>query len=252
MQDGLLRLIWELEHNKNCSACSFVEGVLYGCSACSIVLGPFIVRGWPEKPILMAPGHDRGFGFLKNVAIDPHLTEAKRDYELINVVDAHPEILGIGLDEGAALIVQGNQFEVIGTEMAAIYDNKPHQGGWYYWLNPGDHFDLSKWQKSGQLQGRSFQLSSVYANRQTAFPTRLGLETSFALLATVDSSRLRKIPACWPTSGKKCAFFGAVYTQRPVYLGVGTLKQRDCFSGSILLKIGQSQHRLTHVHPRNS
>jgi cyanophycinase len=122
-------------------------GVVFGSSAGSIILGSFIVRGWPEKPLLMAPGHDRGFGFLRNVAIDPHLTEAKRDYELINVVDAHPDILGIGIDEGAALVVQGNNFEVIGTGKVAIYDNRPHPGAWYYWLNPGDRFDLATWKK---------------------------------------------------------------------------------------------------------
>jgi cyanophycinase len=122
-------------------------GVVFGSSAGSIILGSFIVRGWPEKPLLMAPGHDRGFGFLRNVAIDPHLTEAKRDYELINVVDAHPEILGIGIDEGAALVVQGDSFEVIGTGKAAIYDNQPHPGAWYYWLNAGDRFDLANWKK---------------------------------------------------------------------------------------------------------
>ncbi len=31
-------------------------GVLFGSSAGSIILGSFIVRGWPEKPLLMAPG----------------------------------------------------------------------------------------------------------------------------------------------------------------------------------------------------
>jgi hypothetical protein len=38
----------------------------------------------------MAKGHTRGFGFLKNVAIDPHLFAARREDELVNVVDAHP------------------------------------------------------------------------------------------------------------------------------------------------------------------
>jgi len=123
-------------------------GVVFGSSAGSIILGSFIVRGWPEKPLLMAPGHDRGFGFLKNVAIDPHLKEAKRDYELINVAYAHPDILGIGIDEGAALVVQGNRFEIIGTGKVAIYDNQPHPGAWYYWLNPGDRFDLANWKKT--------------------------------------------------------------------------------------------------------
>ena len=122
-------------------------GVILGSSSGAISLGSLIVRGWTEKPLLVAPGHDKGFAFLKNVVIDPHLTEAKRDYELINVVDAHPDVLGIGIDEPAALVVKANTFEVIGKGGVAIYDNKPHPGAWYYWLKPGDHFDLATWQK---------------------------------------------------------------------------------------------------------
>ena len=125
-------------------------GVIFGSSAGAIILGSFIVRGFPAKPVLMAPGHDRGFAFIKNVAIDPHLTESKRDYELINVVDAYPNLLGIGIDEGAALVVKANQFEVIGTGRVAIYDNQPHNGGWYYWLNAGDRFDLGARRKVDQ------------------------------------------------------------------------------------------------------
>ena len=120
-------------------------GVIYGTSAGAIIQGSFIVRGRSDKPLLMAPGRDRGFGFVKNAAINPHLTQAKRDNELINVVDAHPEILGIGIDEDAALLVKGNRFEVIGTGRAAIYDNVLHGGGWYYWLKSGDRFDLATW-----------------------------------------------------------------------------------------------------------
>jgi cyanophycinase len=117
-------------------------GVVGGNSAGAIILGSYTVRGRPDKPLLMAKGHERGFGFLRRVAVNPHLTEAKRDAELVNVLDAHPELLGIGIDEQAALVVTGDRFEVIGTGRVAIYDNKKHGGTWYYWLKPGDTFDL--------------------------------------------------------------------------------------------------------------
>ena len=71
-----------------------------------------------------------------------HLTEAKRDAELVNVIDTYPELLGIGIDEKAAILVQGDRFEVMGEGRVAIYDNKKHGGDWYYWLSPGDKFDL--------------------------------------------------------------------------------------------------------------
>jgi cyanophycinase len=117
-------------------------GVVGGNSAGAIIQGSYTVRGRPDKPLLMAKGHESGFGFLKDVAINPHLTEAKRDTELVNVIDTYPNLLGIGLDEKAALVVQGDVFEVIGEGRVAIYDNKKHGGNWYYWLKPGDRFNL--------------------------------------------------------------------------------------------------------------
>jgi len=122
-------------------------GVIMGSSAGSIILGSFIVRGRPDKPLLMAKGHTDGFGFLRNVVINPHLTSAKRDNELVNVCDEHPSILGLGLDDDVALVVRGNRFEVIGKGGVAVYDNQPKEGAWYFWLKPGDLFDLASWKK---------------------------------------------------------------------------------------------------------
>lgn len=117
-------------------------GVVGGSSAGAIILGSFIVRGVPGKPVLMARGHERGFGFLKNVAVNPHLITAKREDELVNVLDAHPELLGIGIDERAAILVRGEEFRVLGDSKVAIYDDRRHGNRWYYWLDPGTVFDL--------------------------------------------------------------------------------------------------------------
>jgi cyanophycinase-like exopeptidase len=50
--------------------------------------------------------------------------------------------LGIGIDEKAWIKVQAGRFEVFGKGRVAICDNKKHGGNWYYWLSPGDRFDL--------------------------------------------------------------------------------------------------------------
>jgi len=117
-------------------------GVVGGNSAGAIIQGSYIVRGNPNKPVLMVKGHERGFAFLKNVAINPHLSEEKRQSELVTVLDANPQLLGIGIDEKVAIIVKGNRFEIIGQGRIAIYDNIKHGGSWYYWLKPGDVFNL--------------------------------------------------------------------------------------------------------------
>ena len=117
-------------------------GVIGGNSAGAIIQGAYTIRGNPDKPVLMVKGSERGFGFLKNVAVNPHLSEAMRQNELVTIVDAHPKLLGIGIDEKAAIVVTGNRFQVIGKGRVAIYDNRKHGNNWYYWLAQGDFFDL--------------------------------------------------------------------------------------------------------------
>jgi cyanophycinase len=118
-------------------------GVVSGNSAGAIILGSFILRGRPDKPVLMAHGYETGFGFLSNVAINPHLTSAHREGELVNVVDQHPSLLGLGIEDNAALLVRGDTAEVLGSGRVAVYDDKKHEQLWYYWLEPGARFNLA-------------------------------------------------------------------------------------------------------------
>lgn len=117
-------------------------GVVGGNSAGAIIQGSYVIRGNPDKPVLMVKGRERGFALLKNVAVNPHLSEAMRQAELVTIVDTYPKLLGIGLDEKAAIVVKGDRFEVFGQGRVAIYDNQKHGSNWYYWLSPGDRFDL--------------------------------------------------------------------------------------------------------------
>jgi len=117
-------------------------GVIGGNSAGAIIQGSYTIRGNPDKPILMAKGSERGFAFLTGVAVNPHLSEAMRQNELVTVIDVHPKLLGIGIDEKAAIVVTGDRFKVIGNGRVAIYDNTKHGNNWYYWLETGQEFNL--------------------------------------------------------------------------------------------------------------
>jgi cyanophycinase len=62
-------------------------------------------------------------------------------------------MLGIAIDENTAIVVEGDNFEVIGTSYVIIHDNKRELapdgletmrtvGGPFYFLRPGDRYDL--------------------------------------------------------------------------------------------------------------
>ena len=119
-------------------------GIIAGASAGAIVQGSYTIRGNPDKPVLMVKGSEEGLGILRNVAINPHLTSAKRENELVTIIDKYPKLLGIGIDDDTGLIVKDGIGEVFGTGRVAIYDNKKHKEGWYYWLKAGDKFDFNK------------------------------------------------------------------------------------------------------------
>ena len=118
-------------------------GVIGGTSAGATIQGSYLVRGAREgNHIMMAKGYEIGLGFLRNIAIDQHIDTRKREPHLSEVVTARPELLGIGLYESTAIVVQGDRFEVIGEGKAAVTDGLDHDGRSYYLLSPGDRFDL--------------------------------------------------------------------------------------------------------------
>ena len=83
---------------------------------------------------MMAKGYEQGFGYLRGVAIDQHLLVRRRPDDLVEVIDKKPELLGLGIDEPAAIVVQGDRLEVIGQSVVGIYDGKDHDGKKYYFL----------------------------------------------------------------------------------------------------------------------
>ena len=123
-------------------------GVIGGTSAGATILGSYMVRGAVSgNEVMMSPGHEVSLGFLRKTAIDQHLLTRHREKDLLQVVERHPDLLGIGLDESTAIVVHGNLFEVIGKSKVAIYDPKykPAPGvNRYYFLTPGTFFNLKK------------------------------------------------------------------------------------------------------------
>lgn len=119
-------------------------GVIGGSSAGATIQGSYLARGDTRTNTVMMGDHEVGLAFLENVAIDQHLLMRNRQFDLIEVIEAHPDLLGIGLDENTAIVVQGDEFEVMGASYVAIFDHQRQldSGGRFYFLAPGDRYNL--------------------------------------------------------------------------------------------------------------
>jgi len=134
-------------------------GVVAGSSAGASIIASYMVRGAVENNfIMMAPGYEEGFGLIKGVAIDQHMLTRNRQDDLEEVVEKHPDVLGVGLDESTAIVVQGQQFEVIGASKIAIHDGRIVKGAQernggkkkYFFMGPGEKYDLTKLERIGK------------------------------------------------------------------------------------------------------
>jgi len=118
-------------------------GVVAGNSAGASALASFLVRGARDtNEVLVEPENQEGFGFLRQVAIDQHLMARGRENDLMELLRTHPQLLGLGLNEGGALIVTGDLAEVVGARVAVYDVTDPLHLLPLRWLAPGSVYDL--------------------------------------------------------------------------------------------------------------
>jgi cyanophycinase len=123
-------------------------GVIGGSSAGATIQGEYLVRGAIAGPQIMMtpePEHEHGFAFLRRSAIDQHINTRNRWDDLIPVIKKYPNLLGIGISEGTAIVVTGDRFEVIGKWKVTIHDNTRAYQPWekpYFVLSPGDVYNM--------------------------------------------------------------------------------------------------------------
>ncbi|PKG43743.1 peptidase S51 [Psychroflexus sp. MES1-P1E] len=100
-------------------------GIIGGHSAGASIQGSYLARGGRDLNgsyrIISNP--KVGFGFVTNTAFDQHFLDRNRQYDMFDLLKIRPELLGVGIDEDTGILVQGNEFQVIGNKFVSIYDN---------------------------------------------------------------------------------------------------------------------------------
>lgn len=94
-------------------------GVVGGTSAGAAIMSPIMIRR--DKPNLES---GPGFGFLPGTVVDQHFLKRNRQDRLLRVLDSHPNLVGLGIDEGTALVVEGARMSVLGESQVVVCSPK--------------------------------------------------------------------------------------------------------------------------------
>ncbi len=121
-------------------------GIIAGVSAGSGVQASYLFE---DKLV-------KGFEFLKGVIVMNHFLARNKQFAHLEAIHRNRERLGLGIDEGAGILVQGERFEVVGNSYVAVYDGSmyhrendsisflPQDSDQFYLLKNGDRYNLTE------------------------------------------------------------------------------------------------------------
>jgi cyanophycinase len=98
-------------------------GTIAGTSAGATAIGEIMLFGSPNgsnDKFELAPG----LRLLPGTIIDQHFAQRHRLIRLLGAVAQNPAMLGIGIDEDTAIVVEQNSFRVIGTHSVYVIDGR--------------------------------------------------------------------------------------------------------------------------------
>ena len=116
-------------------------GIIMGTSAGATIMGDLMITGWEQRK---APNvlhtYPPGLAFMKNTSIDQHVLVRNRQFDLVPMMEANTNILGMALDEATAAYVNRDSIQVIGRSYMMIYDHNDWNNQKKEWGKVYRHF----------------------------------------------------------------------------------------------------------------
>ena len=103
----------------------YSEGIIIGGTSAGAAMMPdmMIIEGDSEtNPRVDVVAMGPGMGFLPGVVIDQHFAQRGRLGRLVTALLLQPAVLGFGIDENTAILVSGDELEVIGENAVTVID----------------------------------------------------------------------------------------------------------------------------------
>lgn len=101
------------------------EGAVIGGTSAGAAMMPdqMIVGGASvSNPSVDAVSMGPGMAFLPGIVIDQHFAQRGRLGRLLAALVLQPAVLGLGIDEDTAIVVKGDEFEVVGQGSITVVD----------------------------------------------------------------------------------------------------------------------------------
>jgi len=90
-----------------------------GTSAGAAVMSATMIAG-PDPKRKGMPLIGAGLGLWRDAIVDQHYSQRDREGRLAKAVAAHPSLVGVGIDEGTAVLVSGREARVIGKATVTV------------------------------------------------------------------------------------------------------------------------------------
>ena len=97
-------------------------GVIGGSSAGAAIMTKVMIAG--GNPVARIA---EGFGFLPGAITDQHFLRRNRVNRLLGALQDHPHLVGLGIDEGTAIVVTGSKVRVVGRSYVTVLVPQPGQ-----------------------------------------------------------------------------------------------------------------------------
>jgi len=104
-------------------------GIVAGTSAGAAVMSSDMIvgNGGPRGSAeFYKPRLSSGLGLWPEVIVDQHFVKRNRRKRLEAAIESKPDLVGVGIEESTAVIVNGRGFEVIGKGPVLVLDRRKH------------------------------------------------------------------------------------------------------------------------------
>ena len=172
-QTRLMACLWESPAFQALHRAFFLNGAcVAGTSAGAAVMSRhMLAQGTPTAaPEKDTVSTDIGLGFVANAVVDQHFSQRHRLSRLLSALAQRPDLLGVGIDEDTALIIEPNQsVEIVGKGSVTLVDPRRVLSN-NLSIEEGDKLEMLGLQLHLMPAGKRYVLPTLAKGRKPSIP----------------------------------------------------------------------------------